>query len=173
MNGKEIQTLLQALPYMRRLKGATLVIRFGGAIARDKAALGSLAQDIALCGHVGLRVVVVHGGGPQATDLSRKLGHEPTIVDGRRVTDDQTLEVAKMVFGGQINIDILGALRMHGLKPVGLSGVDGGLINAADSVVSETDRERDIKHRNRIDPHLRLSCRVIVAADLTVTAPYW
>ncbi|MHC4959990.1 MAG: acetylglutamate kinase [Planctomycetota bacterium] len=130
MNGKEIETLLQALPYMRRLKGAKLVIKCGGAIAHDAKALDNLAQDIALCAHVGLRVVVVHGGGPQATDLSKKLGHEPTIVNGRRVTDDATLEVAKMVFGGQINIDILGSLRMHGLKPVGLSGVDGGLIHA-------------------------------------------
>ena len=130
MNGAEIKTLLQALPYMRRLKGARMVIKCGGAIVRDPEALDNLAQDIALCVHVGLRCVVVHGGGPQATELSEKLGHTPTIVDGRRVTDDATLEVAKMVFGGQINIDILCALRMHGLKPVGLSGVDGGLIHA-------------------------------------------
>jgi acetylglutamate kinase len=126
----DVTLLLQALPYMKRLRGALLIIKCGGAIARDRQALDNLAQDIALCAHVGLRVVVVHGGGPQATEMSKKLGHEPTIVNGRRVTDDATLEVAKMVFGGQINIDILGALRMHGLKPVGLSGVDGGLIHA-------------------------------------------
>jgi acetylglutamate kinase len=127
---KDVSTLLQALPYMRRHKGATMVVKCGGEIARDAAALDRLATDLALCGHVGVRTVVVHGGGPQATELSRKLGHEPTIVLGRRVTDDATLEVAKMVFGGQINIDILGALRRHGLRAVGISGVDGNLLHA-------------------------------------------
>lgn len=126
----DIETLLQALPYIRRHKKATLVVKCGGEIARDPGALASLAQDVALCSHVGIRTVVIHGGGPQATDLSRKLGVEPNIIQGRRVTDDATLEVAKMVFAGQINIDILGALRSHGLRPVGLSGVDGEVIHA-------------------------------------------
>ena len=130
MNGHDIQTLLQALPYIRRHKGATFVVKCGGEIARDKTTLDLLAQDVALCTHIGIRVVVVHGGGPQATELSRRLGHEPDIVAGRRVTDDATLEVAKMVFGGQINIDMLGALRRHGVQPVGVSGVDGDLIHA-------------------------------------------
>jgi acetylglutamate kinase len=130
MNSDQIQTLLQALPYIRLNRGATFVIKCGGAIARDREALDLLAQDIALIQHVGVRIVVVHGGGPQATALSEKLGHTPNIVNGRRVTDDATLEVAKMVFAGQINIDVLGALRRHGLKPVGVSGVDGDLIHA-------------------------------------------
>jgi len=130
MNGKEVETLLQALPYIRRHKGATFVVKCGGEIARDPGALAHLAADVALLAHVGIRVVVVHGGGPQATELSRQLGHEPTIVQGRRVTDDATLEVAKMVFGGQINIEILSALRREGVAAVGLSGVDGDLIHA-------------------------------------------
>ena len=130
MKDHEIATLLQALPYIRRHKGATLVIKCGGEVARDSEALDLLAQDIALCVHVGIRTVVVHGGGPQATELAQKLGHEPNIIQGRRVTDDATLEVAKMVFAGQININILGALRRHGIQPVGVSGVDGDLISA-------------------------------------------
>jgi len=130
MNGKEITTLLQALPYMRRHKGATMVVKCGGEIARDAGALELLAQDLALIAHTGVRTVVVHGGGPQATELSKKLGVEPKIVQGRRVTDDATLEVAKMVFAGQINIDVLSALRRQGLRPVGVSGVDGNLIDA-------------------------------------------
>ncbi len=137
MNTNQIATLLQALPYMRRHKGATLVIKCGGEIARDPAVLEQLAGDIALCAHVGMRPVVVHGGGPQATELSRKLGHEPRIVAGRRVTDDATLEVAKMVFNGKINIDIASALRRHGLSPVGLSGVDGDLIEATRRPITE------------------------------------
>lgn len=130
MNGQDVETLLQALPYIREHKGETFVIKCGGEIARDPEALDRLAADIALIFHVGVRPVVVHGGGPQASDLQRRLGQEPTIVQGRRVTDDLTLEVAKMVFGGQINIDILGALRRHGIQAVGVSGVDGGLIHA-------------------------------------------
>ena len=130
MNGQDVDILLQALPYMRLHKGATIVVKCGGEIARDARAIDHLATDIALCAHIGIRPVVVHGGGPQASDLSRRLGVEPRIVQGRRVTDDATLEVAKMVYGGQINIDILGALRRHGVKPVGLSGVDGDLIHA-------------------------------------------
>jgi acetylglutamate kinase len=130
VNGHDIATLLQALPYIRRHKGATFVVKCGGEVARDSDALDLLAQDIALCAHVGIRAVVVHGGGPQATELAQKLGHEPHIVQGRRVTDDATLEVAKMVFAGQINIDLLGALRRHGIQAVGVSGVDGNLISA-------------------------------------------
>lgn len=130
MNGHDVATLLQALPYIRRLKGATVVLKCGGEIARDATALDNLAVDVALCAHVGLRLVVVHGGGPQASDLSRRLGVEPRIVEGRRITDDATLEVAKMVFAGQINIDLLGALRRHGLQPVGLSGVDADILHA-------------------------------------------
>ena len=139
MNGKDVSTLLQALPYMRRHKGATFVVKCGGEVAQDRGARDRLAQDIALCAHVGVRTVVVHGGGPQATELSRRLGHEPKIVQGRRVTDDATLEVAKMVFGGQINIDMLSSLRSHGLRPVGVSGVDGNLLHAVRRPATEME----------------------------------
>jgi len=139
MTSKHVATLLQALPYFRRHKGATFVLKCGGEIARDPEALESLATDVALCAHVGIRLVVVHGGGPQATELSKRLGVEPHIVQGRRITDDATLEVAKMVFAGQINIDILGALRRHGLRPVGLSGVDAGLIHATRRPTTEVE----------------------------------
>lgn len=137
MNGTEVEILLQALPYMRQHKGATVVVKCGGEIARDKEVLGHLARDVALLHHVGIRVVLVHGGGPQATELSQKLGHEPKIVQGRRVTDDETLEVAKMVFAGQINTNILGALRQEGVSPVGVSGVDGNLIDAVRRPIRE------------------------------------
>jgi len=139
MNGHDIETLLQALPYIRRHKGGTFIIKCGGEIARDPEALDCLAADIALIFHVGVRPIVIHGGGPQATDLSRRLGHEPSIIHGRRVTDDATLEIAKMVFGGQINIDILGALRRHGIQAVGVSGVDADLIHAVRRPATEME----------------------------------
>ncbi|TSC76607.1 MAG: acetylglutamate kinase [Parcubacteria group bacterium Gr01-1014_31] len=130
MNGNEVNTLLQALPYMRHHNGATFVVKCGGEIARDATSLDGLSRDLALCIHVGIRIVLVHGGGPQASELSERLGMEPVKVAGRRITDHETLEVAKMVFGGSINIDILSALRRHGLQAVGLSGVDGGIVHA-------------------------------------------
>jgi acetylglutamate kinase len=107
-----------------------MVVKLGGEIAGNPTALRSLAQDISLLTHVNIRIVVVHGGGPQATQLSRRLGLEPKLVQGRRVTDAETLDVAKMVFAGSINMDILSALRAQGVRVVGLSGVDGDMIHA-------------------------------------------
>ena len=127
---KDILLLKQALPYLRRHKGETFVVKLGGEIAANADALTSLAEDLSLLAHVGIRIVIVHGGGPQASELSRRLGMEPTMVDGRRVTDAATLDVAKMVFAGGISTDILSGLRSHGTPGVGLSGVDGDLVVA-------------------------------------------
>lgn len=127
---RDVRLLKEALPYLRRHRRRTMVIKLGGEIAADPAALDSLAQDISLLTHVNVRVVLVHGGGPQATKLSRRLGLEPRLVQGRRVTDEETLSVAKMVFAGQINVDILSALRRHGVRGVGLSGLDADILSA-------------------------------------------
>jgi acetylglutamate kinase len=139
---KDITLLKQALPYMRRHKGRTFVVKLGGELAADPTALRSLAGDISLLVHVGIRVAIVHGGGPQATAMSRRLGLTTKMVGGRRVTDEATLDVAKMVFAGQINVDILSALRAEGVSAVGLSGVDGDLLHAERRrPVSVTDEE--------------------------------
>lgn len=127
---KKVDTLMQALPYIRRWRGKTFLVKIGGALADDGEALASMAQDIALLHNVGIRVCIVHGGGPQATQLSERLGLEPRFVEGRRITDEGTLEVAKMVFAGKISLEIVGALRGEGLRAVGLSGVAGDLIHA-------------------------------------------
>ena len=127
---RDVRLLKEALPYLRRHRRQTMVIKVGGEIAANPAALDSLAQDISLLTHVNIRIVIVHGGGPQATMLSKKLGLEPKLVQGRRITDEDTLAVAKMVFAGQINVDMLSALRRHGVRAVGLSGVDGDILHA-------------------------------------------
>jgi acetylglutamate kinase len=116
---KDILLLKQALPYLRRHKGRTMIIKLGGEIAADEAALRSLAEDVSLLVHVGIRLCVVHGGGPQATEMSKRLGLEPRMVEGRRVTDRETLDVAKMVFAGQVNMDILAAMRLQGARALG------------------------------------------------------
>lgn len=130
MKPENVNLLREALPYINKFADKIFVIKFGGEVAEDDARLYSFCEEIALCHRVGIKAVVVHGGGKQATDLGKKLGFEPTIVHGRRVTDENTLEIVKMVYAGQLNVDILLALRRAGVDAVGLSGVDGGLINA-------------------------------------------
>lgn len=125
-----VAALKGALDYTRLYRRQTFVLKIGGEILGDATALDDLAVQIALLESLSIHVVVVHGGGPQATDLSRRLGLEPRMIAGRRVTTPEVLEVAKMVFAGQLNVDVLSALRRHGVRPVGLSGVDGGLIIA-------------------------------------------
>jgi acetylglutamate kinase len=104
------------------------VLKLGGEVLSSEEALANVAVQVALLESLSIRVLVVHGGGPQASALSRKMGLEPEVVAGRRVTSPEVLEVAKMVYGGQINVNILAALRGQGVSAVGLSGIDAGLV---------------------------------------------
>lgn len=130
MKAENVDLLRQALPYINKFKNKTFVVKIGGDIAEEPANLHSFSEEVALLAQVGIRVVMVHGGGKQATDLSEKLGIEPKIVSGRRVTDDRTLDVVKMIFAGKINTEIISSIQKHGVGAVGLSGVDGNLIQA-------------------------------------------
>jgi acetylglutamate kinase len=125
-----LDLLREALPYIQRFKGHTFVVKLSGKVTEDQSNLTSLVEELALLHQVGIRICVVHGGGKQLTELASKLGVEQTIIEGRRVTDDATLEMAKMVFAGKINTDILAALRQRGIEAVGLSGVDANIIHA-------------------------------------------
>jgi len=125
-----LDLLREALPYIQRFQGKTFVVKFSGKVTEDHDRLMSLAEELALLHQVGIRVCVVHGGGKQLTELAEKMGVEQTIIEGRRVTDDETLEMAKMIFAGKINTDILAALRHRGVHAVGLSGVDGNIVHA-------------------------------------------
>ena len=130
MNIETLDLLREALPYIQRFQGKTFVVKFSGKVTEDKKNLASLAEELALMHQVGIRVCVIHGGGKQLTELAKKLGVEQTVIEGRRVTDDDTLEMAKMIFRGKINTEILAALRQRGIDAVGLSGLDGGVIKA-------------------------------------------
>src|SRR5436309_11793868 len=125
-----LDLLREALPYIQRFKGKTFVVKFSGKVTEDHERLISLAEELALMHQVGIRLCVVHGGGKQLSDLAAVMGVEQTIIEGRRVTDDATLEMAKMIFAGKINTDILAALRHRGVEAVGLSGVDGNIVHA-------------------------------------------
>src|SRR5438270_10348296 len=125
-----LDLLREALPYIQRFKGKTFVVKLSGKATEDAANLASLTEELALIHQVGIRLCVVHGGGKQLSDLAALMGVEQTIIEGRRVTDDATLEMAKMIFAGKINTDILAALRHRGVEAVGLSGVDGNIVHA-------------------------------------------
>ncbi|HET6890403.1 MAG TPA: acetylglutamate kinase, partial [Pyrinomonadaceae bacterium] len=129
-NQLRLDLLREALPYIQRFKGQTFVVKLSGKATEDRQNLISLAEELALLHQVGIRLCVVHGGGKQLSELASRMGIEQTIIDGRRVTDDATLEMAKMVFAGKINTDILSALRNRGVEAVGLSGVDGNIVHA-------------------------------------------
>src|SRR5688500_19641361 len=124
MNTETLDLLRESLPYIQRFKGKTFVIKFSGKVTEDKVNLLSLAEELALLHQVGIRICVVHGGGKQLSELASRMGIEQTIIEGRRVTDDETLEMAKMIFAGKINLDILAALRNRGIEAVGLSVVN-------------------------------------------------
>ena len=125
------QVLSDALPYIRRFAGKVVVIKYGGA-AMTEPGLGALfAQDVVLMRMVGIRPVVVHGGGPQIGQLMQRLGKEPEFLDGLRVTDADTLDIARMVLVGKVNRDIVASINVHGPLAVGVSGEDAGLIMAS------------------------------------------
>jgi acetylglutamate kinase len=127
---ERLDLLREALPYIQRFKNKTFVVKLSGKVTEEQAHLNGLAEEITLLNQVGIHVAVIHGGGKQLTTTAERLGIAQRIVNGRRVTDADTLEVAKMVFAGQINMDILSALRRAGADTVGLSGVDGDIIQA-------------------------------------------
>jgi acetylglutamate kinase len=124
------EVLAEALPYIRRFKGKTIVVKYGGAAMVDDKLKSGFARDIVLMKLVGINPVVVHGGGPQIGKLLERLGKETQFIDGMRVTDSETMDVVEMVLGGLVNKEIVTLINHHGGAAVGLTGKDGGLIEA-------------------------------------------
>jgi acetylglutamate kinase len=123
-----IQALIEALPYIQQFAGATAVIKYGGAAMIDTTLKTSFAQDISLLRHLGLKIIVIHGGGKEITTLAEKLNIKSHFVSGRRVTDEQMLDVAKMVLAGKVNKEIVCNLNRQNVNAVGISGQDGNLL---------------------------------------------
>ena len=128
---RDIATLLEALPYIREFHGKTVVIKYGGAAMTDPALKEEFARDVVLLKYVGLNPIVVHGGGPEITDYMRRLDLPVEFVGGLRVSDESTVEVAKMVLVGKVNKEIVLRLSRHGQSAVGLCGDDGTLFRVA------------------------------------------
>jgi acetylglutamate kinase len=137
------EILAQALPYIRRFHGKTIVIKYGGNAMTDPALQADFAEDVVLLKLVGMNPVVVHGGGPQIDQALARLGKKGTFVQGMRVTDAETMEVVEWVLGGEVQQDIVGLINAAGGKAVGLTGRDGGLIRA-----------RKLRMRDKDDPSI-------------------
>jgi acetylglutamate kinase len=143
------ETLIEALPYFQRYAGCSFVVKYGGHAMGDAAAARDFAQDIVLLKAVGINPVVVHGGGPQIGAMLKKLGVESTFVDGLRVTDKATAEIAEMVLSGAINKELVGWIAGAGGKAIGISGKDGGLMTARK--VTRTTKDPDSQIEQAVD----------------------
>ena len=144
-----VETLLEALPYIRQFHGRTVVIKYGGAAMRDEQLREAFATDVVLLKYVGLSPVVVHGGGPDITDYMRRLGMEVRFHEGLRVSDPETVEVAKMVLLGKVNSDIVNRINRHGQPAVGLSGEDGAMFSVRP--VDNADQVGNVGEIERVD----------------------
>ena len=146
--------LTEALPYIRRFHGKTIVVKYGGNAMTDDKLKKSFARDVVLLKLVGMNPVVVHGGGPQIDDLLKQLGKKGEFVQGMRVTDAETMDIVEMVLGGQVNKDIVNLINQHGGRAVGLTGKDGGLIRAKKLLVrgnDDSDELLDIGQVGEVD----------------------
>lgn len=135
---KKADILLESLPYIRKFAGKTIVIKYGGSAMVSENLRSNFARDIILLRYVGIKPVVVHGGGPQIGKTLDKMGMETRFVRGHRVTDDETMDVVEMVLGGKVNKEIVALIQKHGGRAVGLTGKDGGLFFAEKLLIEET-----------------------------------
>ena len=140
------EILVDALPYIQEFYGTTVVIKHGGNAMINDALKENVMRDVALMKFVGIRPILVHGGGPEITGFLKKVGKESSFVSGLRVTDEETVEIAEMVLDGKLNSEIVGLLNLRGVRAVGLSGKDAGLIKAKKKLatVYENDMEHEV-----------------------------
>jgi acetylglutamate kinase len=125
------QTLAEALPYLHKYQGRAVVVKYGGSVMLEPELQASVLRDVVLLGYVGISTILVHGGGPDISEMMRRLGREPKVVNGLRVTDEETMRIAQMVLVGRINQEIVSAINQQDGKAVGLSGKDGNLLIAS------------------------------------------
>lgn len=136
---KKAGTLIEALPYIQEFYGKTIVIKYGGNAMINEELKQKVMEDVSLLKYVGMRPVIVHGGGPDITQFLKKVGKQSAFVSGLRVTDEETVEIAEMVLDGKVNSDIVNMLNCRGVKAVGLSGKDAGLIKASKKLATVYD----------------------------------
>jgi acetylglutamate kinase len=175
---REAAILAEALPYIRRFHGKTIVVKFGGNAMTDEGLKQCFARDVVLLKLVGMNVAVVHGGGPQIESLLARVGKKGEFVQGMRVTDAETMEVVEMVLSGQVNTSIVNLINQAGGKAVGLTGKDGGMIRARKLLLHGRDKQADlidiglVGDITRVDPalisHLQAGAFIPVIAPIGV-----
>lgn len=148
------RVLTEALPYIRRFHGKTIVVKYGGNAMKDDAMIGSFARDIVLMKAVGMNPVVVHGGGPQIGAHLERLGKKSEFIDGMRVTDAETMDVVEMMLGGLVNKAVVSAINQQGGRAVGLTGKDGGLIRARKITMPGGQDVGQVGEIEKIDPRV-------------------
>jgi acetylglutamate kinase len=164
---KKAEILIEALPYIRNFYGKTFVIKYGGSAQVKGELKESFAKDIVTLNFIGIGTVIVHGGGPKISTIMEKMGKKPEFIQGQRVTDEETMDIVEMVLGGLVNKEIVSLINGHGGKAVGLSGKDGGLINARKKLfkkfaVAGTEEIIDIGlvgEVTHVDPHILISLK--------------
>lgn len=169
------QTLAEAMPYIRRFHGKTIVVKYGGNAMTDDSLKRSFAQDVVLLKLVGMNPVVVHGGGPQIESLLGRLGKKGVFVQGMRVTDDETMDVVEMVLGGQVNKEVVTLINQAGGRAVGLTGQDGAFIRARKMLLASSDKPNEMLDIGQVGEIESIDPRVIDALEergfIPVVAP--
>jgi acetylglutamate kinase len=141
---EKAETLMEALPYIKKFYGKTFVIKYGGHAMVDAKLKESFARDVVLMKYIGINPVIVHGGGPQISTMMEKMGLKPKFVAGYRVTDKETMDVVEMVLGGKVNKEIVNLINSNGGRAVGLTGKDGGLIKAKKKLMKKESPETGV-----------------------------
>ncbi len=170
MNGKDnfelfSQHLIEALPYIRKYRGKTVVVKFGGAAMVNDALKREFARDVVLLDYVGMKVVVVHGGGPKVSELMQRLGKTPAFIQGLRVTDKETVDIAEMVLTGLIGKEIVATINLEGGRAVGLSGKDAGFIQAIKHELAPAAENEPIQDLGYVGDIRRVDAEVIEVLD--------
>lgn len=138
-NAEKAKVLTQALPYIQKYSGKTIVVKYGGAAMINEGLREAVISDLVLLSLVGINVVLVHGGGPEISDMLKKIGHESKFINGLRYTDDETINIVQMVLAGKANKDLVNLIERIGGRAVGVCGIDGGLIKAKKFEDGEND----------------------------------
>jgi acetylglutamate kinase len=146
---KRAEVLIEALPYIRRFWGKKIVIKYGGSAMEDPSLRDEVLRDVLLLHYVGMKVVLVHGGGKEISEWMKRLGKEPVFVDGQRITDEESLEIAEMVLTGKTNKDLVARLWKLGGKAVGISGKDAGFL-----IAKRKEGLGEVGEIERVDPHI-------------------
>ncbi|MBL7032282.1 MAG: acetylglutamate kinase [Nitrospira sp.] len=141
---EKANVLIESLPYIQKFSGKTFVIKYGGAAMVDEELKNSFAQDIVLLNYIGIKTVIVHGGGPKINKIMEQMGKTPSFIQGQRFTDEETVDIVEMVLGGLINKQIVSLINTHGGLAIGLSGKDGKLIEAKRKVINKLSPETGV-----------------------------